>query len=164
MPVIPVSHIEDAHKMSADAEIELYELTPAGTTAKVRFKNDNTVTYLGNEFAGLPLNFTGVNKNAEGTMVQPSLTIGQSNIDLSMFKGLVFDGTLDNARIEKHTVLLSDLLANNDIKVVEVYRVKRVDNYGASQISLSLATFSVAGPTSIPFRQYIPPAFPFVKI
>jgi hypothetical protein len=164
MPSYPVEQVQDAHKLTADAEIEFYELTPAGTNAKIRFKPDNTMTWLGNEYTGLPVQFSGESQNAEGTMSQPKLVIGQPDIDLSMFKGLIYDGTIDGARIDKYTVLLTHALANQNIKRTNIYRVKRVDGYSALAISLSLATFSVTGPNQMPFRLYIPPAFPFVRL
>lgn len=161
---IPSSHIQDAQKLSPDAEIDLFVLTPAGTNSKIYFKNDNTMTWLGNTYTGMPLSFTGESKNAEGVPVQPQLVLGQPDIDLSAFKGLIWDGTIDNAKIERYTVLLTDLINNVDIKQYRQYRVKRVDSYGASEIILALATFSTPGPTRMPFRTYIPPAFPFVRI
>jgi len=160
----PQEHIAESQLLSPDAEIELYELTPSGSTAKIYFKNDNTVNWLGNEYTGLPLTFTGETFNAEGTAVQPQLMIGQPDVDLSMFKGLIWDGTLDNARIDRHKILLTHMINNQNIKQTLTYRVKRIDNYSASQITMALATFSVAGPTKMPFRLYIPPAFPFVRL
>lgn len=164
MANIPAEHITDSQLLTADGEIELFELTPSGTSAKLYFKNDNTLTWQGNEYTGLPLELSGEANNAEGTSVQPQLSIGQPNIDLSFFKGLIYDGSLDNARIDIHTVLLAHILANSNIKRTRTYRVKRVDNYGATQIVLALSVFSVSGPSQIPFRQYTPPAFPFVRL
>jgi hypothetical protein len=163
MPTVPAEQIADSQLLTADAEIEMYRLTPSGSTAHIYFKNDNDVTWLGNTYTGVPLEFSGESFNAEGQVVQPQLTIGQPNIDLSAFKGLIWDGSLDNAEILKHTVLLGHILANQDIKRTRTYRVKRVDNYSAAQIVLALAVFSVAGPTMLPFRQYIPPSFPYVR-
>jgi phage-related protein len=163
MPVIPTSHIQDAHKLTADAEIDLYKLTAVGGGI-IRFKADNPLTWLGNEYTGLPLEFTGESFNSEGSMAQPQLMIGQPDVDLSIFKGLIYDGTIDGAKIEKYTVLLDNIIANVDTKVTRTYRVKRIDNYSASSIVLVLAAFSVAGPSTLPFRQFIPPAFPFVRI
>jgi phage-related protein len=164
MPAIPNEQITDSQLLDADAEIELYELTPAGSTSKFYFKNDNTVTWRNNEYIGLPLEFSGISKNAEGALVQPQLTVGQPDIDLSIFKGLIYEGNLDNARIDKHTILLTHIQNNSDIKRTETYRVRRIDSYSASQIVLALDVFTTTGPTQMPFRQYIPPAFPFVRL
>ena len=164
MALVPYSHITDAHKLTADAEIELFELTPAVGSGTFRFKNDNDETWLGNLYTGMPLQFTGETFNAEGRSSQPSLVIGQTNIDLSVFKPLIATGAIDGARIDKHTVLLSNITNNLNIKVTRTYRVKRVEGYSSSVISLVLATFSPAGPSTLPFREFIPPAFPFVRL
>lgn len=164
MPSIPIEHVVDSQNLVADAELDFYELTPAGQTGVIRFKNDNPMTWKGNEYFGIPLVFSGEAFTADGNMIQPQLTIGQTDIDLSVFKGLIYDGSLDGAKIERHRVLLTHALANQDIKMTRSYRVKRVDNYSAAQIVLALATFTVSGPSTMPFRQFIPPDFPFVRI
>ena len=161
---IPIEQVQDAQSMSADAEIDLYELTPAGGGTLFCFKNDNEVEWQGNTYYGLPLQFSGESFNSEGSNSQPQLTIGQPDIDLSAFKGLVYDDALDGAEIKKHTVLLAHVIGNQNIKRTRIYRVKRVVDYSASQIVLALAAFSPAGATKLPHRQYIPPAFPFVRI
>lgn len=164
MPSIPIEHITDSQQLSADAELDFYELTPAGQSGVIYFKNDNTMTWKGNEYAGIPLTFSGEVHTADGNAVQPQLVLGQTNIDLSVFKGLIYDGSLDGAKIVRHRVLLTHALANQDIKVSRTYRVKRVDTYSAIQIVLALATFTVTGPSTMPFRQFLPPDFPFVRI
>ena len=164
MPSIPASHIEDAHKLDADGKIWLFELTPSIGSGTLRFKNDNDVTWLGHEFTGIPLTLDGETQSSQGSPPQPTLVIGQQDIDLSAFKPLIWSGGLDNARIVRYKILVTDLLANNDIKETQVFRVKRVDGYSSTQIKLTLAVFSPSGPSSLPFRQYVPPAFPFVVI
>lgn len=164
MPSIPIEHITDTQQLSADAELDFYELTPAGQSGVIRFKNDNTMTWKGNEYFGIPVVLSGETFTSDGNMVQPQLVIGQTDIDLSVFKGLIYDGSLDGAKIERHRVLLTHALANQDIKTTRSYRVKRVDSYNTFQIVLALATFTVSGPSTMPFRQFLPPDFPFVRI
>ena len=165
MTQIPIEHIVDANSLeNADGKVHLYELTPSIGSGVIRFKNDNDQMWLGKEFTGLPVAMDGENYTSQGASPQPSLVIGQNDIDLSAFKPLIWSGGLDNARIVRDTVLVDNLLENRDIKVTSVFRVKRIDGYSTSQIKLSLAVFSPAGPSSIPFRQYVPPSFPFVVI
>lgn len=164
MAQIPISHIEDAHKLDADAKIDLYQLSPSIGTGTIYFKNDNDVMWRGLKYEGIPLKMDGETFTSQGTSPQPTFTIGQEDIDLSAFKPLIWSGGLDNARIVRHRVLLDNLLNNRDIKETSIFRVKRIDGYSATQIKLSLAVFSPAGPTTIPFRQYIPPDFPFVVL
>lgn len=164
MPTFPLSHVEDAHKLVADGEVDLFQLTPAGGTATFYFKADNNVTWLNNLYNGIPLGFTEAKMSSEGAQGPSRLVIGQENIDLTLFKPLTYDGTLDGATVVRHHLLLTDLLANNNIKTTFFYRVRRVESYSRTKISLALATASDAMGFTIPHRQYLPPAFPSVAI
>lgn len=163
MTTIPASHISDAHSLSADAEIDLFELTPAGSTAKLYFKADNPVTWQGNLYNGMPLVFTEDSKTTTAGSSLAKLAIGQENIDLSAFKPLVFDGSLDGARIIRRHLLLDDLVNNRNVCAVYNYRVRRVESYSRSNVNLQLAPWSGGMKFSMPFRQYLPPAFPAVS-
>lgn len=164
MTTIPAEHIVDAHKLSADAEIDLFELTPASGTGTLHFKADNDITWRGTEYYGIPLQFTGENLSAQGGPSQPRLAIGQENIDISLFKPLVFDGTLDGAIIIRSHLLLDDVLNNRLIRSVHHYRVRRVESYSRSSINLQLSSMSDALGFTMPFRSYLPPAFPGVSL
>lgn len=159
----PEEHVIDAQSMSLDAEIVFYELFPV-LGGVIRFKNDNDQEWMGELYKGIPLELSGEGRNSEQGMTQPSLTIGQPDIDLSAFKPLIANGGLDGARIDKHVVLLEHVLNDSNIKRTTTFRIKRVEKYSSTVISLVLATFSPAGPSNLPFRQFIPPAFPFVRL
>ena len=164
MSTIPLEHIKDSHKLLADGRVELFELTPAGGTGTLRFKNDNDVTWMGELYRGIPMSVTGEKKNADVGLSMPKLQIGQPNIDLSEFKGLIQDGYLDNAVIVRLTVLLDNLINNRLIREISTYRVKRVEQYSRSQIIMQLATLSDSLGFSLPYRTYTPPAFPSVQM
>jgi len=164
MPNIPVEHVTDSHQLVADARIDLFEMTPSGGSGVVRFKNENTVTWRGNEYSGVPLQISGEKKTSDSGLVMPTLTIGQENIDLSLFKPLVYDGYLDNAIIVRITVLLDNLINNRLIRELQTYRVKTVQSYGRSQIVLQLATLSDSLGFEMPYRQFLPPDFPSVQM
>jgi phage-related protein len=161
---IPIEHIRDSHSLLADGRVDLFELTPSGTVGVIRFKNDNDVTWRGNLYTGLPLALTGEKHSADTGLSMPKLQIGQPNIDLSQFKALVYDGYLDNAVILRSTLLLDNLINNRLIREVRSYRVKRVEQYSRSQIGLQLATLSDSLGFEMPYRQYLPPAFPSVQM
>lgn len=163
MTAIPASHIADSHKLVADGRVDLFTLTPpAGGT--VRFKQDNDQIWQGNLFTGIPMQLTGERRTADAGFIMPKLQIGQENVDLSMFKALVYDGYLDNATVIRQTVLLTNIIANQPIFEQMVYRIKRVEQYSRSQIVLALATLSDSLGFELPYRQYLPPAFPSVRL
>lgn len=160
--VIPPNHAADALKLTADAQIHLFELSPL-TGGTIYFKPDNNVTWLGRTYEGLPCALTGEEADTEKTPM-PKLTIGQNNVDLLPFKALINDGGLDGATVVRKIVLLDDLLNNRNIKRTSTFRVKRIPEYSRTKIQLILASFSAAQGQTVPFRQYVPPAFPWVDI
>lgn len=163
MTDIPASHITDSQLLSADGIVDLYELTPlVGGT--LYFKPDNTVTWLGNQYFGLPCAISGLDMSADKAASQPKLQIGQDNIDLSIFKPLVHDGYADGADLVYRRILLTNLLANANICEIRHFRVKRVESYSRASISLQLSTASDAITFTLPRQQYYPPAFPAVML
>lgn len=163
MPAAPVNHVQDAQKLTADAKIPLYQMLPA-SGGTVYFKPDNDITWLGQLYEGLPCELSGEKYSADVSTPTPRLSIGQEQVDLLPFKGLIHDGMLDGAKIIRHKVLLADLLANNNVKETTEFRVKRIENYNRNQIILVLSTYSGASNQTFPHRQYTPPAFPWVRI
>jgi phage-related protein len=142
----------------------LFTLTPSGGSGNVNFKADNDVTYRGIVYTGLPMTLSGEKRTAETGLNMPKLTIGQTDIDLSLFKPMIYDGYLDNAVIVKSTVLTNNLINNANIRELRTYRVKRVEQYSRTQIIMQLATLSDSLGFMMPYRQYLPPAFPTVKL
>lgn len=159
---LPTSHVQDALKLQADAKIHLFELTPT-TGGTIFFTADSSVSWLARVYEGIPCVLTGEEFSTEKAPT-PRLTIGQEDLDLLPFKGLVNDGYLDGATLVRKTVLLDDLLNNRNIYQRSNFRVKRPDSYSRTKISLLLATYSTAHNQTVPFRQYVPPAFPWVEL
>lgn len=161
MTTTPIEHIEDAQKLVADGELDLFELTPIGG-GTIFFKNEAEITWQGNTYEGMPVEFTGVNKSSSGKALAPRMVIGNNNLDLSALLPLVYDGWLEDAQI-RHIHLLREN-AEADLPIFEErrYRVKRVEEYHRVWIKLQLATASDALGFTLPHRQYHPPAFPAV--
>lgn len=162
MTSIPAQHVDDAHKLEADAEIDLFEVTPNDGSGTIYVKGDNDVTWQGHSYEGLPLVFTGFKKPTDGSASMPKLTLGDGSVDLSPFKPVVYDGYLDGASIRHIKVLLDDLLNDRPISQVRTYRVKRVNSYSRTSVDLQLATASDALGFTMPYRAFYPPAFPAV--
>lgn len=161
---VPFEHIVDAHKLTADGDIDLFELSPASGSGVLRFKADNDVNWRGNLYAGLPLQFATDGTSTDKGSDLPKMIIGQPNIDLSLFKPLIFDGGLDGATIVRYSLLLTNLINNASIYERKFYRVKRVEGYDRTSVTLQLASLSDSLAFSLPFRQYIPPDFPSVQL
>lgn len=163
MSDLPVQHVTDSLKLTADAVVELFEFTSV-IGGVVRFKNENTVTWRGNEYFGLPVSLTGLEQTAQGGTLQPKMTVGAPDRDFSFFKPLVSDGLLEGGILVYTRILLANLLSNSNIRETQVFTVKQVTGYGRSQVSFQMATASDGLRFTIPHRQVLPPAFPAVLI
>lgn len=148
--------------LEADGEVWLFDLQPVAG-GMIHFKPDGDVTWQGTLYEGLPCALTGEEMDTE-KLPQPRLRIGQEDLDLLPFKGLINDGYLEGATVVRHKILVDDLINDRNIKQSTTFRVKRVEGYGRTQISLVLAGYSSAINQTIPFRQYLPPEFPWVDI
>ncbi|WOF44371.1 hypothetical protein KNJ79_05410 [Sphingopyxis indica] len=164
MTTIPPEQIADAHLLEADGEIFLYEISPSEGSGTVRIKADNTVSWRGNDYEGLPLKWEGESYSADGTVARPTLTIGDEQINLMVLKPLLFDGTIDGGTLVRHRILLDDLLNDRLVTTTDEYRIQRVTGYSRSQIGLALARQADALNFSLPFHQYYSPDFPSVNI
>ena len=163
MSAFPQSHVEDAHKLIADGKVTLWQIMPV-SGGTIYLKGDTDYTYLGVKYEGIPVQISGEKMSADTSTPTPRLTIGDENVDLLAFKGLIHDGYLEGARVVRHKVLLADLMANVNAKQTDYFRVKRVETYSRTKITMLLSTASGASNQSYPFRQYTPPAFPWVDL
>lgn len=163
MSTLPVEHVTDGLKLTADGYVELFELTPV-LGGVVRFKNDGDVTWRSNLYSGLPVSFTDMTMSAQGQATLPRMTIGELNRDLSFFKPLIADGLLEGATVVYTRILLTNLLANSLIRESRVFTIKKITGYGRAQLSFQMATASDGLRFTIPHRQILPPGFPAVLI
>jgi phage-related protein len=164
MTRIPATHIADAHKLTADGIIELFEVVPAIGSGTFRFKADNDVTWRGNPYVGLPVVMSGDEVSADNGYSPPKVVIGSPNLDLSLFKPLVNDGALDGGTFTRIRLLLTDVIANALVREITVYEIRQVVNYTRTQLTLQLALPSDGVGFTIPHRQYLAPDFPTVLL
>lgn len=156
-------NVENAQKLAPDAEIVLFELTTMNGST-IFFKSGPDVMYLGDVYLGVPLNFTAEKRSVEGSPEHPTLSIGDGNADLGELKSTLFSGEVDGAELIKHVVELEDLKNNVNNKLSTQYSVKQVEGYSRTKISLVLGRFSPSRQTTIPYKKYQRPAFPYVRL
>lgn len=157
------TNIENAQKLSPDAEITLFELTTLGGST-IFFKSGPDITYLGDIYKGVPCTLSGETRSVEADRQKQTLTIGGENADLGILKSILFSGQVDGASVLKHVVELEDLKNNINTKTTSSYTVKQVESYSRSKISFVLGRFSPSPQTTIPYRKYNRPAFPYVRL
>lgn len=164
MSTKPESHIRNSHELVADGKVSLFELIPADGSGTLYFKNDNEHFWQGHMYESMPVKVSGEKQSSDSGLTMPKMQIGQTDVDISKFKGLIFDGNLDNAIITRKTLLLDHLIKNINIAEVQTYRVKRIENYSRSFVNLQLATLSDSLGFSLPHRAYNRPDFAAVQM
>lgn len=157
------TNIQHAQKLAPDGEVTLFELTTRGGTT-IYIKNGPDVTYLGNLYEGIPVNLGAEKRSVEGSNERPTFTIGGDDVDLSSLKPALYSGLVDGGVLVKHIVQVEDLKANNNVKITSQYRIKQIQSYNRTNINMILARFSPSTQTTIPYRKYTRPAFPYVKL
>lgn len=160
----PQSQIVDAQKLEADGRVWLFELTPSAGGGVFRFKAGADATWLGNLYEGIGVSLTGDKTSSDGAAQLPRLVIGGDGLDLGPLKPLIHAGTVDGGLIRNSRILLDDLVNNRNFTYDRWYRVKRVDEYSSRRVTLILATYADSFGAKLPFRQFVPPAFPFVTL
>lgn len=157
------TNAENAQLLSPDAEVVLYELTTnSGST--IFFKTGPEVTYLGDTYLSVPVSLSKESRSVEADRQRQTMTIGSDDYDLGILKSTLFSGQVDGSTVLKHVVELEDLKADNNLKNTSEYTVKQVEGYSRSRISLVLGRFSPSPQTTIPYKKYQRPAFPYVRL
>ena len=156
----PVSHLEEAQKLTAEALVDLYTITLKNMPVVFRFKNDDEATWQGLKFEGMATRMTGDNRSADGEESRPVLQIMNP---LGIFNSAAVKGQLDLAVVKRQRVRRDHLLNNVNIFDQRMWRVGRVRELISGQsISLELRNMTEGANFQIPARMFTPPEFPMV--
>lgn len=159
---VPLSHIEESQKLTADAQIDLYEITLKGVSVVFRFKNNDTVVWRGNEFEGMACRLQGDTRLADGEESRASLTVMNP---FGIFNMPALAGDLDLATVVRKRVLRQHLLSNTNIFEQRMWYVGRISELISGQsITMELRNMTEGPSFQIPVRMYIPPQFPLVSL
>jgi phage-related protein len=162
MTSTPYSHIEESQKLTADAQIDLYQITLKNKPVTFRFKNNNTVTWRGNEYEGMACQVSGDTRIADGEESRASMQIMNP---FGIFNMPALAGDLDLAVVTRKRVLLQHIESNANIFEQRMWYVARVSKVIAGQsIDLELRNMTEGPGFQIPVRMYIPPEFPMVTL
>lgn len=159
---VPRSHAEESLKLTSDAEVDLYELTFPQTGVGVRFKNNNTVTWQGQIWEGIPCQLGGESYSADGQEARPVLTLVNPE---GIFNEPVMDKLLYRATLVRKRVLLQHIESNANIYVQRTWFIERPKELVSGQmVSFELRSMTEGPNFQIPARMFIPPEFPNVAL
>lgn len=158
----PVSHVKDALKLTGDGIVHLYQIRLLADNVIFRFKNNNTVTWQGQTYEGIPCQMTGDMATADEQEARPTLRLYNPG---GIFNAPALDGRLYRAVVTRKRVLYQHLIDNVNISSQRMWYVERPKELVSGQyISLDLRTMTEGPNFQIPTRQFIPPEFPTVSL
>lgn len=160
----PESHVEEAHKLTADALVDLFEITLVGTPSPtiVRFRDGPQVTWQSKVYESMACRLSGYQLNADGSKSRPILSVMNP---AGIFNSFVFNGYLDGAQVVRRRVLRTHLESNVNLSDPVFWYVARVRELISGQgITLELRSLSDGPDLMIPARKFMPPEFPFITL
>lgn len=156
----PQEHKADAHQLTGDGVVELFEILPVGG-GTLYLKANNDVVWQGHTWQGIGIILTGIERTADDQNNRPKLVIGNPD---AVYSPIVRDGALNSAVVNRYEVLLSHILSNSNIYSKKTWRARRVPSLNRSSITLELRTLADGQYFMIPGRQFISPDFPLVTL
>ena len=158
----PSQHVAEAQKLTADALVDLYEITLNDGTTNLRFTNGKAVTWQTKTYEALACRLTGLQHSADGAKSRPLLTVMNPE---GVWNSFVHQGLLESASVVRRQVLRQYLESNVGVSDNNFWYVSRVKELIRNQgITFELRALTDGPDVKIPARKYLPPAFPFVTI
>lgn len=159
---IPESHLVEGQKLTADAEVDLYQINLATSPVIYRFKNSDTVAWQGAIWEGIALTLSGDSHTSDDENSRPTLRMINP---AGVFNAPAFAGLIDRALVIRKRVLRPHLDANANIFQQRMWYVDRVKELVHGKfIGLELRTMTDGPAFQLPLRMYIPPEFPMVSL
>lgn len=159
----PVSHLQEAQKLTADALVDLFQVSLKGKTTVFRFRDGPSVEWQNYNYEGLSCSLTGDSRSADGEEARPSLRVMNP---LGIFNEAAMNGDLDLATVTRRRLLRQHLEGNVAISTSRMWYVGRVRELISGQlITLELRSMTEGANFQIPVRQFTPSeGFPFVTL
>lgn len=153
--------LQEALKLEADAEIDLWEIRLRGPNVRYRFWNGPERTWQGNIYNGHACQLTGEGSGTEGQANRPTLTVVNPE---NIFGVMVAEGYFDLAEVIRRRVLQQHFINNVNIFDQKVWLVGRVSLVRNPVLQLELRSTTDMPAWKTPRRTFSPPDFPFVVL
>lgn len=159
----PTSHVVDAQKLTADATIDLFEITFHGTGTIYRFWNGSASrVWQGHTYESLACTLTGEGQHSTAENMRPKLIVVNPAKILGPFAAL---GYFDLALVARKRLLQADFIADNNISQKRLWIVGRVIGVTSQILQLELRDTTDMPVWLTPRRTYNPSeGYPFVGI
>jgi phage-related protein len=163
-PAYPESHVAESLKLTADAQVSLFEIKLIAAPGQpiVRLTETKSLTWQGQYYEGTALRFTGESRSADEQRTRPRMTVLDQAAILLEY---AFIGYLDYAQVTRRLVLRQHLDANVNLAITQTWYVSRIiEAITGQSLSVEMRSYSDGPSYQIPARSYTPPDFPFVSM
>lgn len=157
----PVSHLEEALKLEADATVDLWEVRLKGVNLQYCFWNGPTRTWQGRSYEGLPCQLQGEARSSEGQNARPTLIVHNPDKVFGVFAA---EGYFDLAEFVRKRVLQQHFLADVALWEQNVWISARAAGVTNGTLQLELRSPTDMPPWKTPRRTFSPPDYPFVSL
>ena len=158
MTDIPISHTEDALKLTSDAQVYLWEIR-LRDGSKVFIRNGPKVTWQGDVYENLPIILSGEELTADDRTPRPSLKVFNPQ---KIFGPMAHQGKFELATVIRREVLQQNLLADLNIHVPRVWIIGQILSCTSRSLDVQLRSPTDGPNMNVPYRYYGPPDFPTV--
>lgn len=161
MTELPHEQIDDVHKLTADAIVELFHII-LNDGSNIYVKANDTVEWQGKSWEGIGIKMGTVTNSSDASeSSRPQLAVANP---LGVFSSFVAAGKLDRAEILRYRVLRNHILTNRNIFSRQTWKVMRIVSLNKQMITLELRN-QLDGPNFVtPARMYLAPEFPTVTL
>lgn len=156
----PISHIQDAQKLTSDREVALWEIT-LRDGSKAFLRNGPAVTWRSNDYENLPIMISGEEMTADDKTSRPSLRVFNPK---KIFGPWAHQGKFELATVIRRTVLQENLVANLNIYVQTVWIIGQITSCTSRLLQVQLRSPTDGPNMNVPYRFYAPPDFPTVSL
>lgn len=158
----PISHLAEGQKLTADAQVDLFQVKLRNEDTFFRFKEGETRTWQGNLYEGVAVKMSGDTRSADGEESKPQLTVMNP---LGIFNLAAKRGDLDLAFVTRRRILSANLDADVNLFEQRMWQIGRIQQLISGQsITFELKNLTEGANFQIPVRIYMPPEFPTVSL
>lgn len=158
----PRSHLEESQKLTADGEVNLYEIHLKNDPVVFRCKANDTVVWQGRTWEGMGIKMSGDSRSADEEEAKPRLTIVNP---AGIFNKPAVEGKIDQAIVVRKRILRRHLDENLNIFHQRMWWVGKIPELISGQlITLELRSMTEGPNFQLPVRYYAPPEFPLVSL
>lgn len=159
---IPYQQQQDAHSLSPDGIVELYQIDLISNPAKtIYLTGKQSRTWQGTIYEQIPCTMTEATLNSSGEVSRPKFSVANPS---GMFSAFVAAGQLDNAIVTRFRLRRTDYENDVNAALINIWRVSRIMTVTKDLVACELRSVLDGQNFLLPGRQFFPPDFPHVSL